>query len=142
MARGAEPLMDIPRDLYDRTCAFVRTMADTCRACMRPRYVCDECDLVQSRALVEALEEMGRKPASRAKQTLYYASFKERCAMYEQIVREAGRWMAAREIDPEHRISERGLKYMTLRKMVRDGRLASKCVDDKTYFNIPQKETK
>lgn len=128
-------------ELYERICAFVRLMSATCRACMRPKSGCDTCDLYPCRFLEPALADL-RKPVPQRVQRINSPSFKERCAYYLDMVRKAGRYVTAREIDPKNSVCPRGLKYWTLRKMVKIGVLKTYCDGDKTYFGTTNKETK
>lgn len=129
----------LSRDLYDRTCAFVRTMANTCDRCLRPRSCCDECDLVNSRFLLQALSEAELPAQDRLARTAP-PSLKERCDFYLGVVAKAGRWLTAKEIDPSNRFCGRGLKYWTLRRMAKHGQLKTYCDGKTVYFNLPNKE--
>ncbi len=133
--------MTISPELYERVCAFVRTMASACRRCMRPKSQCDVCDLRPCRFLETALAEL-RQPIQQRRQRINQPSFKERSAYYLAIVREAGRYLSAREIDPKNAICGRGLKYWTLRKMVKLGILKTFCDGGAILFAPTNKETK
>ena len=129
-------MMQISQDLYDRTYAFVRTMAATCRNCMRPKSACDDCDLFQARFLVESLQD-GRQPIDRRRVRINAPSFRERCEYYTEAIAAAGRPLSARAIDPHNKICARGLKYWTLRKMVKKGLLKTYCDGKTMFFSTP-----
>ena len=128
-------------ELYERVCAFIRTMAHACRRCLRPKSQCDECDLRPCRFLESALAEL-RQPIERRRQRINQPSFAERSAYYLAIVKQGGRYMSAREIDPKNAICGRGLKYWTLRQMVKRGILKTFCDGGKILFAPTNKETK
>ena len=134
-------MITISPELYERVCAFVRTMADTCRHCMRPKSMCDTCDLYPCRFLESALREL-RQPVEQRRQRINQPSFRERASYYLAIVRQAGRYVPAREIDPKNAICGRGLKYWTLRKMVKLGILKTFCDGGVVLFAPTNKETK
>lgn len=125
--------MTISLELYERVCAFVRTMASACRRCMRPKSQCDVCDLRPCRFLESALAEL-RQPVQKRRQRINQPSLRERCAYYLAIIRKAGRPLAAREIDPKNAICGRGLKYWTLRRMVKRGQLKTFHEGKETLF--------
>ena len=130
----------LPQDLYDRTCAFVRTMAATCRGCMRPKYACDTCDLWPAKALLGCLEDARKPRKNRVR--FEQLPYETRERFYAQEIRKAGRWVTAREIDKDNALrSGRGLKYWTLRKMVKRGILKTYCDGKDVYFSTTTKET-
>ena len=128
----------LSQDLYMRTCAFVRTMADTCSSCLRPKSVCSECDLNQSAMLLKELEETTR-PINEQRLRKVTPSFKNRCDFYLAKISTANGWVTAREIDPNNSLCGRGLKYWTLRKMVKMGLLKTYSDGDKIYFSLTKK---
>ena len=134
-------MIEMSPELYERVFAFVRTMTATCRACMRPKSYCDTCDLYTCRFLESTLRDL-RKPINKRVKRINFPSFKERSAYYLDIVRKAGRYVTAREIDPTNSVCSRGLKYWTLRKMEKLGVLKTYCDGDKIFFGITNKETK
>lgn len=128
-------------DLYRRTCAFVRTMSETCSSCLRPKNVCDDCDLRFSRSLLKELEEI-ILPINEQRLQKVIPSFKTRCDFYLAKISTANGWVTAREIDPNNSLCGRGLKYWTLRKMVKMGFLKTYSDGTTVYFTLPNKETK
>ena len=131
----------LSQDLYMRICAFVRTMADTCNQCLRPKSVCSECDLHMSSILIRELEETTR-PVNEQRLRKVTPSFKTRCDFYLAKISTADGWVTAREIDPTNSLCGRGLKYWTLRKMVKMGLLKTYNEGKTVYFTLPNKETK
>lgn len=134
-------MITLTPELYERVCAFVRTMATVCRRCLRPKSQCDVCDLRPCKFLESALAEL-RKPIIARRQRINQPSLKERSAYYLTILRQSGRYMSAREIDPKNAICERRLKYWTLRKMVKLGILKTFCDGEQILFAPTNKETK
>lgn len=134
-------MITISPELYERVCAFVRLMADSCRRCLRPKSQCDNCDLAPCRFLESALAEL-RRPIESRRQRINQSSFSERCAYYLAILKQSGRYMSSREIDPKNAICGRGLKYWTLRKMVKLGILKTFCDGGRILFAPTNKETK
>ena len=128
----------LSQDLYMRTCAFVRTMAETCNKCLRPKSVCSECDLHMSSILIRELEETTR-PVNEQRLRKVTPSFKTRCDFYLAKISTADGWVTAREIDPTNSLCGRGLKYWTLRKMVKMGLLKTYSDGDKIYFSLTKK---
>lgn len=128
----------LSQDLYLRTCAFVRTMADTCNQCLRPKSVCSECDLHMSSILIRELEETTR-PVNEQRLRKVTPSFKTRCDFYLAKISTAYGWVTAREIDPTNSLCGRGLKYWTLRKMVKMGLLKTYSDGNKIYFSLTKK---
>ena len=129
----------LSQDLYMRICAFVRTMADTCNQCLRPKSVCSECDLHMSSILIRELEETTR-PVNEQRLRKVTPSFKTRCDFYLAKISTADGWVTAREIDPTNSLCGRGLKYWTLRKMVKMGLLKTYSDGNKIYFSLTKKE--
>ena len=134
-------MIELPPELYRRVCAFVRTMANTCHHCMRPKALCEECDLYACRSLERALGELRNRNVPPARR-LYAPSFKERSRLYLDIIRKAGRAVPSREIDPGNSVCARGLKYWTLRKMVKLGMIKTLCDGGTILFATTNKETK
>lgn len=128
----------LSQDLYMRTCAFVRTMASTCNKCLRPKSVCSECDLHMSSILIRELEETTR-PVNEQRLRKVTPSFKTRCDFYLAKISTVDGWVTAREIDPTNSLCGRGLKYWTLRKMVKMGLLKTYSDGDKIYFSLTKK---
>lgn len=125
-------MITMSEELYNRTRAFVRTMTATCRSCMRPKSTCDTCDLYQARHLMASLDDAG-KPVVARRARINAPSYKERVRYYCQIVRSAGRYVSAREIDTKNEICSRALKHSTLQRMVKAGFLKT-FFDGKTMF--------
>ncbi len=132
-------MCQLSRDLYMRTCAFVRTMSDTCRSCLRPKSVCDDCDLNFSRSLLKELEEV-ILPINEQRFRKVIPSFKTRCDFYLAKISAANDWITARDIDPHNTLCGRGLKYWTLRKMVKIGLLKTYSEGGKIFFTLTKKE--
>lgn len=128
----------LSHDLYVRTCAFVRTMASACSSCLRPKSECPYCDLNMSMKLLRELEEAPR-PVNEHRLRKITPSLKTRCDFYRAAVSAADRWVAAREIDPENTLCGRGLKYWTLRKMVKNGLLKTYSDGNKIFFSLTKK---
>lgn len=132
-------MCQLSRDLYMRTCAFVRTMSDTCSSCLRPKSVCDDCDLNFSRSLLKELEEV-ILPINEQRFRKVIPSFKTRCDFYLAKISAANDWITARDIDPHNTLCGRGLKYWTLRKMVKIGLLKTYSEGGKIFFTLTKKE--
>lgn len=128
----------LSQDLYMRTCAFVRIMASTCNSCLRPKSVCDNCDLLLSTVLIKELEEV-KLPVNEQRLRRITPSFKTRCDFYLASISSADRWVTAHEIDPKNSLCGRGVKYWTLRKMVKIGLLKTYSDGNKIYFSLTKK---
>lgn len=131
----------LSQELYDRTCAFVRTMAATCSQCLRSRTLCRECDISAAPTLLRALAE-AKFPVEDRRVRTAPPSLKERCKVYLEFVSKENRWLLSREIDPANKLCGRGLKYWTLRYMAKNGMLKTYCAGKKIYFSTPNKELK
>lgn len=94
-----------------------------------------------SRTLIKELEDALR-PVNEQRLRKIPPSFKARCDFYLTAVSSAGRWVTAREIDPKNSLCGRGLKYWTLRKMVKLGILKTYSDGLKIYFSTPKKGKK
>lgn len=128
----------LSRDLYNRTCAFVRTMEATCIACLRPTSYCYNCDLRTSRSLLAELSDASR-PVEKQMLRKTPPSFRTRCDFYLAAVSAAKGWITARKIDPSNSLCGRGLKYWTLRKMVKMGLLKTYCDGKTIYFSLTKR---
>ena len=105
---------------------------------MKSHSACDVCDLYHCRDIEAALYDH-RRPFEKRRLRVNQPSFAERSAYYIAAIRKAGRYVAAKEIDPKNAICGRGLKYWTLRRMVQLGYLKTFCDGKVTYFTTTNK---
>ena len=91
--------------------------------------------------LIRELEETTR-PVNEQRLRKVTPSFKTRCDFYLAKILTADGWVTAREIDPTNSLCGRGLKYWTLRKMVKMGLLKTYSDGNKIYFSLTKKGKK
>lgn len=91
----------IPAALFRDLRAFLNAIMASCAECMRPRQMCEDCDLRASRGLLSRLDATrdftGATNADRMEKALSV----RRCAHVCAILLAAGRPILAREIDME-----------------------------------------
>ena len=99
----------------------------------------NDCDLNFSRSLLKELEEV-ILPINEQRFRKVIPSFKTRCDFYLAKISAANDWITARDIDPHNTLCGRGLKYWTLRKMVKIGLLKTYSEGGKIFFTLTKKE--
>ena len=119
-------MIEISEDLYTRVLKLLQVLTSSCKSCLRPKSSCVECDLAPTPHLLSQMRK-----ATSAKCSVDYG---RRFDIIEAEVRAFGRPVLAKEIDPKRRLCGRGLKYWSLRKMVRLGMLKSFRKDKQVYF--------
>lgn len=121
-------MIEISEDLYTRVVKFLQVLTNTCKGCLRPKASCGECDLATAPYLLSQM-----KKATSSKCSVDYG---RRFDIIEAEVRAFGRPVLAKEIDPKRKLCGRGLKYWSLRKMVKLGMLRSFRKDKQVYFIV------
>ena len=121
-------MIEIQEELYSRLVSLLRTLSDSCKSCARPKSMCTECDLSPAPYLLSRLLS--------ATGPVGCVDYGRRFDIIEAEIRSFGRPVLAKEIDPKRKLCGRGLKYWSLRKMVRLGMLRSIHSDGQVYFIV------
>lgn len=119
-------MIEISEELYTRVTKLLQVLTNTCKGCLRPKSACGECDLSPAPYLLSQMRK-----ATSAKCSVDYG---RRFDIIEAEVRAFGRPVLAKEIDPKRKLCGRGLKYWSLRKMVKLGMLRSFRKNNQVYF--------
>lgn len=119
-------MIEINENLYTRVLRLLQVLTGSCKSCLRPKSSCVECDLAPAPYL---LSQMRKATSSKCS-----VDYGRRFDIIEAEVRSFGRPVLAKEIDVGRRLCGRGLKYWSLRKMVKLGMLKSFRKDNQVYF--------